>query len=153
MVYILGNNTLTTVSYLKTVRWKMSMSVDMLVDAAGRLGTEHGRQRAEWVDVFGLTPYAAKNIISGYETKHDKTMELCPKPLSAEWADDPTHLQVIDKIANLAEAYELVESNDKSIEDALEDTDNILDVYEKAFEQAFWDKVIGTCKKILGEAN
>lgn len=126
----------------------MGMSVDMLTEAADKLGREHGERRAEWVEKFNLTSHAAKNIIAGYESSDEKTMDLCPSPLSGEWADEPTHLQIIDQIANLAEAAELLQNDD--IEDAIEQSSNILDVYEAAYRKGFWAKVINTCNTIVG---
>lgn len=128
----------------------MSMSLDMLSEAATMLGKQHGKQSAGWVDDFPLSAYAANNIIAGYQLEHKETLELCPKPLSGECVDESTSLRIIDQIANLAEAAELIQTD--SLEEAIERSSNILDVYEKAYQKAFWEHVIDICTTIVGGA-
>jgi hypothetical protein len=125
---------------------RMSKSFDMLTDVAATLGIQHGQNRADWVEKFNLTSYAANNIILGHALGEKKTMDLCPNPLEQD-TDGGAHLRIIDQIANLAEAAELLIAD--NIEDAIQQSSNILDIYGKAFAKGFWDKVIVTCEKIV----
>jgi hypothetical protein len=122
---------------------------DVLAEAAKLLGFEHGRQRGECVfNSNNCTHVAAMRIINGYTDGEEEVMDLCPSPLSGEWADDPTPCTAIDEIANLAEAYHLVQGQD-DIEEALKDSGNILDVYEEAFKAGFWAAVILSANSII----
>lgn len=125
----------------------MSMSLDILTEAADMLGRQHGKQSAGWVDAFPLSAYAANNIIAGYQLEHKETLDLCPNPLSGECVDESTSLRIIDQIANLAEAAELIQAD--NIEEAIQQSHNILDIYERAYRKAFWEHVIETCTKIV----
>jgi len=122
---------------------------DVLADAAKRLGIEHGKQRGECViNRDTTTPVIARIIINGYENSQSDVMDLCPSPLSGEWADDPTPCTAIEEIANLAEAYHLIQGQD-DIQKALADAGNILDVYEEAFIAGFWAAVILSANSII----
>lgn len=121
--------------------------MDNLMEAATKLGCEHGKERGAWV-INGTTAVdTAKRIMSGYENSDPEIMDLCPKPLSSEWADDPTPCTAIEEIANLAEACHML--NTKDINEAMDIAENVLDVYEAAFNQAFWDSVILAANSIL----
>lgn len=122
---------------------------DVLAVAAKRLGIEHGKQRGECVvNSANCTRDAAQRIITGYENLEHDVMDLCPSPLSGRWVDDPTPCTALEEIANLAEAYHLVQGQD-DIQKALADAGNILDVYEEAFVAGFWAAVILSANSII----
>lgn len=124
----------------------MSVAKDKLGDAAKALGREHG---VHWADVTvtsdKCTVDAAKRIVSGFEDGDPQVMDLCPNPLSGEWADEPTPMTILDEIANKVDPHELRG-------EAIEEGDDLIDVYEESFREAFWDKVILASKSIMDGA-
>lgn len=120
---------------------------DKLTEAAKTLGAEHGAQRGGWIVETNMSRESAQNLINGYNDGDPIWMDLCPSPLSGEWAGDPNITTVIDDIANMAEADELLRNT--TIEEALDDAQGVLDVYEQAFQEAFWATVIKAAQSII----
>lgn len=116
---------------------------DKLSEAAKLVGAEDGEQRAEIVtNTIGTDKGFAKKILDGYEQSDPAVVDLCPKPLAGEWADDPTLFEILNKIANKADP------GDNDLASLESDTDDIVDLYEAAYTEAFWDQVIKGCKFI-----
>ena len=117
---------------------------DRLSEAAIALGREHGAKQGEVVNDRNCNVEAARKIIKGHEDGDPKIMDFCPNPLSGEWADDPTPMALLDEIANKVEDPQMLRGDILDV-----DTENILDVYEEAYKDAFWEKVIDTCERII----
>lgn len=96
--------------YVETVR----------ADAAAR-GTAAG----SWVTFD--SPEHAQRIIDGERDGDPEVMDMCPSPLSGEWADDPIPADVLGEL-NLDEDHELA--------------DDLLSEYESAYSEAWWAEVI-----------
>jgi hypothetical protein len=118
--------------------------MDRLIQAAKQVGCEHGKKKGGFVQGLGLNSKAAKKILEGYEDGDEHIMDLCPSPLSGEWADDPIPMTILDEIANHIDAQYL---RGVSLDG---DTDDVLDAYESAYREAFWKETIESCKKIAG---
>lgn len=110
-----------------------------LAEAAAELGKEHGKDRA--LAFLHLKKNAAKKILEGYDKQYAEVMDLCPNPLSGEWVDDPSPLVILERIADK------VGMSSGFNEEA---DDDLLDVYQNNFEEAFWESAIAKCKEILG---
>lgn len=115
-----------------------------LSEAAKELGREHGSKQGEVVNDRNCNVEAARKIINGHEDGDPKIMDFCPNPLSGEWADDPTPMALLDEIANKVEDPQSLRGDILDV-----DTENILDVYEEAYRDAFWESVLNTCKEII----
>lgn len=117
---------------------------DILIDAAKKVGAQHGSTSAGWaVTSNNCTVDAATRIVKGHEDGDPKVMDLCPNPLSGEWADDPTPMALLDEIANQVTDPHRLRGQD------IEDTEDVLDAYEEAFRDKFWTEVLNTCKEII----
>lgn len=121
------------------------METDKLSKAAKELGCEHGEQRAGWIITSETSEKLAKTIMEGHEDGDPQVMELCQSPLSSKWVDDPTPMAILDEIANKVDDQHSLRGD--VIE---EDTEDILDIYENAYQDTFWNNVILGCKRILG---
>jgi hypothetical protein len=108
---------------------------DKVGNAAREVGAEHGKSKASWAAQFNLTPYAAGKLLDGIEEGDPVTMDICPNPLSGEWADDPPAMHILEAIATKCGS-------------AGSGDDDILDLYEEAFREAFWAEVTRVCKAI-----
>lgn len=122
------------------------MSGDKLIEAAKELGREHGESKGTFVKGLSISKYAAKRILEGYNNGDEETMDICPKPLSGEWAEDPTPMAILDEIANKVDDHHTLRG-----EDIDPDSDDVLDAYEEAYTEAFWGTVIDQCKEVVGE--
>ena len=124
----------------------MSNASDKLGEAAKALGREHGIQRADTtVTSANCTVGAARKILEGYESSNEEVLDLCPNPLSGEWADDPQPMAILDAIADKVDPHEL-----RGVD--IFETSDVLDLYEEAYRQGFWDKVILASKSIVDGA-
>jgi hypothetical protein len=122
--------------------------MDKLSEAAKALGKDHGEKSARnFINLGPISKQSAENVISRYEANDPEIMTLCPQPLSGEWAGDPNTVSVMDEIAALPEAKELLAN--ASIDAAMDATINILDDYENAHDEAFWAMVIKYCELVV----
>lgn len=113
-----------------------------LEEAATALGKEHGLEHAAYVITPNIGLNIAQSILTGYDKQDPFVMELCPNPLSGEWADHPTPMtileDIVDKVASTRSGnVEVYPDND------------LLDVYEEAFKEAFWDHVVLASKTLV----
>lgn len=120
------------------------MPADILSEAAKAVGAEDGKEKGGIVNGLGLDAHDAKKIIEGYESGDEGVLDLCPKPLAGEWADDPIPFNILDKIANKADPGDSLMGADLE-----EDTEDLMDIYEQAFAEAFWEETIKYCKEIV----
>lgn len=114
------------------------MTNDELETAALKLGSEHGYNAATWATDGNTSQETYKSILQGYEDGDPEVMDMQPSPLSGEWADDPTPNSVLE-----AFGVEDLEGSEDGRWDWL------LDAYEGAFSEAYWDELIGTCRAQL----
>lgn len=93
-------------------------------------GYEAGQAAGSWVLDGNSSREDAERILSGYEESDPTVMEMCPSPLSGEWAD-----------------YSVPELSERTGID-LEDEDNAQD-YEDGYSAGYWDEVIRACNAML----
>lgn len=121
---------------------------DKLSNAAKEVGAEDGKIAAGSIPWRMMKTHDARRIVTGWDSDDEEVLGLCPNPLAGEWADDPTPMALLDRIANKADP------NDKQAGPALEsDTDDLFTLYEEAYSEAFWDFVIPACKLAMEAVN
>lgn len=92
-------------------------------------GYEAGQAAGSWVLDGNSSVSTAQRLIDGYDAGDPEIMDLCPAPLSGEWAgESPVEL--------LGDDY----------------TDDDADQYELGFEQGFWDEVLTSARHMAGES-
>ena len=102
--------------------------------AAAKLGRERGMATGSWLIDANISDDTAQAIITGYEDGDPDVMDLCPPPLSGEWADDPTPAGVLAQLG---------------LDDMDDTAPDVLDAYEDAFSSAFWAEVIRAAEAVL----
>jgi hypothetical protein len=128
-------------------RWKMTKYDDPLLEAAYSLGREKGAFLARGI-IDNDTPLSqAKLLIDGYEVSEESIMNVCPAPLSGEWAGEDTPVTIIEEIAGLTETDELLKKI--SIESAMDAASDVLDVFEAGYHEAFWETALDRAKSLL----
>lgn len=90
---------------------------------AFRAGLEHGRAKGSWVIDGNTSDEEKARIIKGYEEGDPEIMDMCPDPLSGEWAGE--------SMSELSKEYGI----DLYDEDQADD-------FETAFQEAFWVEVM-----------
>jgi hypothetical protein len=94
-------------------------------------GKAHGTARGSWV-FDGNTPYENYRwVLAGYDDGDPEVLDLCPNPLSGEWAGES-----IPELLGL------------SVGDPYPDDDDLQE-YEDGFVQGFWAEVIGTARTMV----
>ncbi len=97
---------------------------------AYRAGREHGKAAGSWIIDRNTTDAAKLAIARGYDDGDPEVMDMCPAPLSGEWAGESVH-----------------ELSEKYVVD-LYDDDKATD-FEDGFTEGFWDEVIRAVKATL----
>jgi len=129
------------------MRQNMSKYDDPLFEAAYRLGREKGENMGKLVITHTTSVNAASILLNGFQDNDEEVMDICPNPLSGEWADDPKPIKVIEDIANLAEAENLLKNID--IEKALDQAEDVLDIFEEAYRDGFWETALKRASEII----
>lgn len=111
-----------------------------LEEAATAIGKQHGLEHASWVITPNTGIKVAESILKGYEDEDPFVLELCPEPLSGEWAGHPTPMTILEDIADKVGQPSGISA---------EYDNDILDVYEAAFKETFWDHVVLASKTIV----
>jgi hypothetical protein len=113
-------------------------STDKHIAAAEALGQQHGAAAGSWVIDGNTTRETARAIVQGYEDGDPGVMDMCPSPLSGEWADGMTADMVLREVC--AGDGLLVSVGDDFRYEA------ISDAYEQGFSLGFWDQVIADAR-------
>lgn len=102
------------------------------------LGVEHGTNAGSWVFDGNTSDETIRRVLQGYEDGDPEIMEMCPNPLSGEWAGDPTPADILREVG--------LDPGDDTARDVEMDNieDDVLTAYEMAFQDGFWDEVIRT---------
>lgn len=100
---------------------------------AYKLGYEHGKRASGSVWNGNTTKEEYLAILEGYEYEFVPIMDLCPNPLSGEWANE-----------SISELFGL------NIGDDMPDDEELAD-YENGFQIAFWDSLLNHCKYMTEE--
>jgi hypothetical protein len=120
---------------------RQRVSDDRLSDVAQELGLEHGKSRGAIITVMNCSPYTASMIIDQYDKKDPEVLSLCPDPLSGGPPDDPPAFHILEQIADKADQPSgFSEGKDQ----------DVMAIYEKAFQEGFWKEVMLSCKRISG---
>jgi hypothetical protein len=109
----------------------MTDQTETLIARADALGTEHGRAAGSWVIDGNTSAETAQAIVRGYEDGDPGIMDMMPSPLSGEWADGMTPARLYESLG---------------IPDANAWSDEVCDMYEAAYAQAYWDQVIADAR-------
>jgi hypothetical protein len=96
---------------------------------AAWLGRNYGEILGNWVIDPFTTQEQCMRLIEGYENSDPEIMQLCPSPLSGEFADGPTVYSVLKELGA-----------DPAVPESWHD--EVIDAYEDAFEKAWWTAVL-----------
>lgn len=102
---------------------------------AAELGWERGHAAGSWVIDGNTSAEFARRIINGYNDGDPQVMDMCPAPLSGEWAGDPTTADVLGQLGA---------DTDDSAHD-------LLSTYETAFSDGYWSQVIDAANAMTGK--
>ena len=108
---------------------------DELEAQARKLGQQHGSSVASWVFDGNTDLDTYRRVIQGYEDGDPEIMDMQPSPFSGEW----TPQSVLD---------------DLGLDEQEADSgryDFVLDAYEAAFSEEYWDVIVDTCQLHLTE--
>lgn len=107
--------------------------VDEMIEKARELGLDYGKARGSWV-IDGNSPKEfCQKIIDGYEDGDPEIMDISGSPLSGEFADGPTESSVLRSLdVEIADHCNMCQ----------EEQTEIIDAYEHAYQEGFWDTVI-----------
>jgi hypothetical protein len=94
---------------------------------AWTLGAERGNAAASWQYDGNTTTGTYRAIVEGYHEGEPAVMDLCPAPLSGEWAGES-----IPELLGLPIGADLPD-------------DEVLAAYEDGFSTAFWAHLIRVC--------
>ena len=94
---------------------------------AYRAGRDHGRARGSWVIDGNTTDAYKAHIIRGYDEGDPEVLDLCPSPLSGEWAGE--------SISELSAEFGV----------DLHDDDRASD-FEDGFADGFWEEVLSSAR-------
>jgi len=122
---------------------------DPLQEAAHNFGVSKGIEMAKKVIDKDSSVVAARVFIDGYFAGDEDVHNVCPKPLSGEWANGGT-LNLIEEIATLANADDLLKS--QNIEIAMDSASDVLDIFEEGYKQGFFAEALRRCNALV-EAN
>jgi hypothetical protein len=99
------------------------------------MGSEYGKAQGSWV-VDPNTPIAScHKIIDGYNDGDPEVMDLCPSPLSGEFADAPTTLSIFRELG-IDHAF------DENCQMCEDEKIEVLDEYEAGFVEKWWETVL-----------
>lgn len=87
----------------------------------------HGKAAGSWAIDGNTSDEAKAAIVKGYDDGDPAVMDMCPSPLSGEWAEE--------SIPELSYRYEI----------DLCDEDKAAD-FEEGFRDGFWGEVLRTAK-------
>jgi hypothetical protein len=89
-------------------------------------GYDAGTATGSWVFDGNSTAETVKSVLQGFEDGDPEVMDMCPAPLSGEWAGE-------SMVELLGDDY----------------TDDDAEAYEQGFETGFWDEVQRSGKAML----
>lgn len=90
-------------------------------------GYSHGKAKGSWVLDGNSTREQATRILEGYEEGDPEVMDMCPAPLSGEWAGE--------SMSEIGNHYGV----------DLDDDDNCTD-FEEGFSDGFWSEVLASAR-------
>lgn len=106
-----------------------------VIELSKQHGSEKGKAAGSWVIDGNTEQAAAQRILDGYEASDPEIMDMCPAPLSGEFAGEPIPSMVLDELG---------------IGFDHESADEVLDAFEDAFSNAFWQEVIRSASILCG---
>lgn len=118
---------------------------DPILEAAYKLGREKGERMGELFIDHKTKLNQAETLLEGFKEDDSDVLDLCPEPISGEWGDDPTPMRIIECIVDLVK----VNAKHVSIKDALESIESVLDTYEQAYRDGFWETSLKRASEIV----
>ena len=103
---------------------------------AHEMGRDHGHNLGSWVIDGNTSVEECQRILDGYAEGDPVVMEMCPYPLSGEFADNPTGFDILHAL--------YVQPNEHHF-------DEYLTHYEDGFAEGWWETVIKACSHQVGE--
>lgn len=100
-------------------------------ESVRQAGLDHGKAAGSWVIDGNTTEDTARRILEGYDDGDPEILDMEPQPLSGEWADGLAPRDIVPD-----------DMHDPS-------RDHLLDVFEMAFSEGFWDEVCRSARAIL----
>lgn len=150
----------------------MPASVDPVQEAASR-GHDAGSAAGSWVIDGNTTRETALHILRGYEDGDPEIMDMMPAPLSGEWAGESITELLGDLLATAPRidhhasgvSYcndcqtRLVLMSDEDdegnayadVHTCQESSEPLLDAYEEAFSESYWETVIRAAKYVVND--
>jgi hypothetical protein len=104
-----------------------------ITERAAQLGDEHGKAQGSWAIDGNTSKEHCENIIRGYDDGDPEVSDMCPSPLSGEWADSMTPTALMRACG--------VEPDDREWADT-DVSGSLCDAYESAFTGAWWETVL-----------
>lgn len=98
---------------------------------AEQAGQEYGRNAGSWAIDGNTSSETYRRILDGYEDGDPEIMDMCPAPLSGEWADG---LLIRDVLEHLG----VTEDDDWA--------DDLLTSFENGYSDGYWEQVIADCR-------
>ena len=98
-----------------------------------RQGYERGKSAGSWVFDGNTKDETYRWVLAGYDDSDPEVMDLCPAPLSGEWAGE-----------SISELFDLPVGQDYPTDEELSD-------YENGFCAGFWEVVIETANYMTGD--
>lgn len=105
----------------------MTGTIASVIELSKQHGAEKGRAAGSWIIAPNMKEAASQRILDGYNDGDPEVMDMCPAPLSGEFAGDPIPSVVLQELG---------------IEFDHESADEVLDAFEDSFQEAFWHTVI-----------
>jgi hypothetical protein len=62
------------------------------------MGADYGKSRGSWVIDGNTETATVRKILDGYDDGDPEIMDMCPSPLSGEFADGPTVYSVLKSV-------------------------------------------------------
>ena len=114
------------------------MTTEELLEAADKLGSEHGKNAGTWVTDGNTSVETYRNLLKGIEDGDPLVIDALPgDPLSGEYADGLTPTSLLGELGVLG-----IQEGDESA--AL--TDDLCQAYEDAWQLAMQDEVVRACR-------
>lgn len=113
-------NTITEVT-LTDAEWAL------VLDQARELGADYGKAAGTWVEIDSAE--AARRILDGIEAGDPEILDMCPSPLSGEWADSLNEAGLIDELDLVADSL------------SEEERAEVVTAFEQDFYRGYWDEV------------
>jgi hypothetical protein len=113
-------------------------------DRAYDMGRNHGLNVGSWVVDGNTSEDTCRRISQGWDDGDPEIMDMCPSPLSGEWAGEPTPDDIVEMFCKGA-----VDWSQDGIQEIVELHAEILSSYEEGFSDGYWSQVLTSCLAMM----